>query len=168
MAARCRNRRLHWAGPAALHLLQHLVRELADGPVLVVAGYRDTGEAAGDHLRSALADLAREDAVRIELVGFDRSALQDLVRARVTTTAGRDVSQVVDRLEAETAGNPLFAEHLLRHWATGRQFAVDDEARRPEDTELLRLLGLRAQPRFVYVGLRPRQYVFGIHAKSAQ
>jgi DNA-binding SARP family transcriptional activator len=85
---------LHWAGPAALHLLQHLVRDLADVPVLVVAGFRDTGEAAGDHLRAALADLARHGASRIELVGLDRSALQDLVRTRVTTTAGRDVSQV--------------------------------------------------------------------------
>ncbi len=118
---------LHWAGPAALHLLRHLVRNLADLPVLVVAGFRDTGEAAGDHLRAALADLARDDAARIDLVGLDRTALADLVRTRVTTTAGRDVSLVVDRLEAETAGNPLFAEHLLRHWATGRQFAVDDD-----------------------------------------
>ncbi len=118
---------LHWADPAALHLFQHLVRELAGEPVLVVAGFRDTGEAAGDHLRGALADLARDDAARIELVGLDRSALQDLVRTRVTTTAGRDVSQVVDRLAAETAGNPLFAEHLLRHWDTERQFAVDDD-----------------------------------------
>ncbi|MGZ4682153.1 MAG: ATP-binding protein [Acidimicrobiales bacterium] len=118
---------LHWAGPAALHLLQHLMRNLANEPVLVVAGFRDTGEAAGDDLRGALADLARHDAARVELVGLDRSALEDLVRTRVTTTAGRDVSQVVDRLEAETAGNPLFAEHLLRHWATGRKFAVDDD-----------------------------------------
>lgn len=118
---------LHWAEPATLQLLRHLVNGIVDAPVLVLAGFRDTGEAAGDHLRSAVADLARHDAVRVELTGLDSADLSALVRERIASTAGRDVSPVADRLHAETAGNPLFAEHLLRHWSGAGQLDVADD-----------------------------------------
>ena len=110
-----------------LQLLRHVVSGIVDAPVLVLAGFRDTGEAAGDHLRTAVADLARHDAVRIELTGLDPAELSALVRERIAATAGRDVGPVADRLHAETAGNPLFAEHLLRHWSGADQLDVADD-----------------------------------------
>jgi DNA-binding SARP family transcriptional activator len=116
---------LHWAEPGGLHLLVHLVRELPDLPVLVVAGFRDTGDAAEEHLRIAIADLERLGARRIGLPGLDREGLRELVHARVAGSAGRDVGAVVSRLAADTAGNPLFAEHLLRHWSESGQLTVD-------------------------------------------
>lgn len=121
---------LHWAEPGGLQLLVHLVRGLPDLPVLVVAGFRDTGDAAEEHLRVAVADLERLGAHRIGLLGLDHAGLTDLVHARVAGAAGRDVGAVVTRLAAETAGNPLFAEHLLRHWSESEQltFASDGVA----------------------------------------
>ena len=59
--------------------------------------------------------------------GLDPDDLSALVRERIASTAGRDVSPVADRLHAETAGNPLFAEHLLRHWSGSDQLDVADD-----------------------------------------
>jgi DNA-binding SARP family transcriptional activator len=107
---------LHWAEPTGLQLLVHLVRELADLPVMVVANYRDTGEANSDQLRVSIGDLLRLGANRISLSGLDEQELADLVRVHVTGSDGRDVGGIALRLATETAGNPLFAEHLLQHW----------------------------------------------------
>ncbi|MGD9701182.1 MAG: AAA family ATPase [Acidimicrobiia bacterium] len=117
---------LHWAEPTALYLLRHLVRNLANSPVVFLAAFRDTGEAADGHLRTALADLARNDAVRVELEGLDTIELGDLVQSRVAAVAGHDVGALADRLRDDTAGNPLFAEHLLRHWVGAGQLHLDD------------------------------------------
>lgn len=108
---------LHWAEPTGLALLVHLVRELSDAPVLFIASYRDTGEDTSGGLRAACADLVRLGAHRIGLAGLNESDLADLVHARVAESTGLDVSGLAERLASETAGNPLFAEHLLRHWA---------------------------------------------------
>jgi len=108
---------LHWAEPTSLHLFTHLVRGLAGAPVVFAATYRDTGEATGDHLRTTVADLVRLGATRVELAGLDQIELGELVHARVTATAGHDVGPLAAQLRSETAGNPLFAEHLLKHWS---------------------------------------------------
>lgn len=115
---------LHWAEPTGVQLLVHLVRELADLPVMVVANYRDTGEANSDQLRVAVADLLRLGAHRISLSGLDEQELADLVHVHVAGSVGRDIGGVALRLATETAGNPLFAEHLLQHWVESRLLTV--------------------------------------------
>lgn len=117
---------LHWAEPTGLQLLRHLVRSLPGSPILFVVCCRDTGEADGDHLRATFADLARADAVRIELGGLDQGALGELVSVTVGSSAECDVGAVADLLEAESAGNPLFADHLIRHWSLAGDLIVDD------------------------------------------
>ena len=117
---------LHWAEPSGLELLRQLVVELAGLPVLVVGVYRDTGDARGDHLRSTIADLVRAGATRVALGGLDSDGLGDLVRTRVDAPAHHDVDEIVTLLEAETAGNPLFAEHLLRFWSESNRLGVND------------------------------------------
>ena len=112
---------LHWAEPAALGLLRYLVHNLGATPVLFVLGFRQPAE-----LTTVLADVAPAEAARIELHGLDVDELAALVRERLTDTACRDIGAVAARLSAETAGNPLFAEHLLRHWIETSQIEVDD------------------------------------------
>ena len=112
---------LHWAEPTALHLLRHLVRSAPDAEVLVVVSSRPADVADSTELRSALADLARAPSIRLDLDGLGRSALHQLVRTMTGSTDPSDDESVVghdliDRLENETAGNPLFATHLVRHW----------------------------------------------------
>jgi DNA-binding SARP family transcriptional activator len=119
---------LHWADLAALQLLRHLLRSLAGVPVLFVVGFRDTGEGSGDELRSVLADLARSDVTRVELDGLDPAELAELVKARVAGASGHDVGPLVARLSLETAGNPLFAEHLVRHWVRSEQLSFADRS----------------------------------------
>ncbi len=119
---------LHWAESSGLELLCQLVVELAGLPVLVVGAYRDTGDARGEHLRATVANLVREGASPLVLQGFDTDELGDLVRELVAGAADHDVDEVVELLEAETAGNPLFAEHLLRFWSESDRLGVDDTA----------------------------------------
>lgn len=113
---------LHWAEPAALQLLRYLVHNLGAAPVLFVLGFRQPAE-----LTAVLADAAPAEAARIELQGLDVDELAALVHERLTDTARRDVGPVAARLHAETAGNPLFAEHLLRHWIEIGHIEVDDD-----------------------------------------
>ncbi len=117
---------LQWAEPAAVHLLRHLARNLGRAPVLLVLVEREVGEAAATHVRDALADLARQRFTRVDLVGLDRDELADLVHARLPTTTGHDVDQVADALLAETAGNPLLADHLLDHWDRSGRVTIGD------------------------------------------
>jgi len=117
---------LHWADPAGLQLLRHLERNLTRAPVLFVVCFRNTGEADSDDVRTTLAELARTGAVRIELGGLDAPALCELVWARASALAVHDVSSVADLLGIESAGNPLFAEHLLDHWTTSGQLHIVD------------------------------------------
>jgi len=103
---------LHWAEPTALALLQHVRRALVDAPVLLIASFRDGAEHVSEALRVMLADLDRNDAHRIALRGFDDADLADLVAIE----AGASAAAVAARLRDDSAGNPLYATHLIRHW----------------------------------------------------
>ncbi len=103
---------LQWAEPTALLLLRHLTRSLARAPVLLVASLRSPVADAGD-VRLALADLDRAQARHLPLAGLDAATLADLV----TTTANVDPGPaVIAALADQTAGNPLYASQLIRHW----------------------------------------------------
>jgi DNA-binding SARP family transcriptional activator len=103
---------LHWAEPTALSLLRHLTRSLADAPVLLIASHRAGAEYVTDPLRAALADLYRDEARRISLRGFDDAELSDLVALE----AGANAPAIAARLRDDSAGNPLYATQLIRHW----------------------------------------------------
>ncbi len=107
---------LQWAEPTALLLLRHLAHALADAPVLLVLSRRDAGEAESEALRLALADVARTDARRLDLLGLEDHELGDLVSVSVRGAHGR-AEAVVAALHTQTAGNPLYASQLIRHWS---------------------------------------------------
>lgn len=121
---------LHWAERTGLQLLVHVVREVVGLPLLVIAGYRDTGEDSSGELRTATADLVRLGAHRITLTGLDETELAALVHSRVPDSAGLAVGGVAARLASETAGNPLFAEHLLGHWSDSASIAFEPDGLR--------------------------------------
>ena len=125
---------LHWAEPAALQLFRYLVDNLGATPVLFVLGFRESAE-----LTSTLADVAPAAAARIELHGLDVDELAELVHERLTDTARCDIRPVAARLHAETAGNPLFAEHLLRHWTEAGHIDVDEDVVSPVPATALEL-----------------------------
>ncbi len=103
---------LHWAEPTALSLLQHLTRVLDHTPVLLIVSHRDSSEYVMDPLRSTLADLYRNEARCVSLRGFDDAELSDLVALE----AGGDAPTIAARLRDDSAGNPLYATQLIRHW----------------------------------------------------
>jgi DNA-binding SARP family transcriptional activator/tetratricopeptide (TPR) repeat protein len=118
---------LHWAEPTALLLVRHLARALVGVPMLIVASFRDTDEPSAE-LLDALADLERLGARRIALEGFDDAELADLVLA-VTESATRPGAEVLAQLREQTAGNPLYAEQLVRHLFESGGLVIDDGVR---------------------------------------
>jgi len=107
---------LQWADPTALLLLGQLTRTLVDAPVLALVSRRDPGEQMSDQLRTALAELDRCEVSHLQLTGLDEAELAELV---VTATHGvpdPELHRPTGRLRDDTAGNPLYASQLVRHW----------------------------------------------------
>jgi DNA-binding SARP family transcriptional activator/tetratricopeptide (TPR) repeat protein len=107
---------LQWAEPTALLLLRQLVRTLADAPVLVLVSRRDPGEQISDQLRTALAELERGGISHLQLTGLNEAELAELVVAATRAAPDPELRRVTGRLRDETAGNPLYASQLVRHW----------------------------------------------------
>ncbi len=132
---------LHWAEPTALLLLRHLSRSLADAPVLLIAGFRDTAPDSTAELRSALVDLERNGCRRCTLAGFDDSEMNRLLRA-VAGEQHDPAPGLLAQLREETAGNPLYASQLLHHlWESHLLSVTANELRLAGDIRLAELPG---------------------------
>ncbi|MEU7769474.1 AAA family ATPase [Nocardia sp. NPDC049190] len=96
---------VHWADPASVELIGHLLRRSIPGMVLVLA-YRPR---AVEHLlREASAQAAREGLLRV----LD---LAPLTVAEAAEALGEPVdSPVVRGLHSESGGNPFYLEQLAR------------------------------------------------------
>ncbi|HEY5639294.1 MAG TPA: protein kinase [Dehalococcoidia bacterium] len=102
---------LHWADKPTLMMLQHIAREVARMPVLIVGNYRDTDINRQSALSETLATLNRE-------VGFDRIVLRGLTRDEVSAyiLARANVEprpEVLDRIFEETEGNAFFLSEVV-------------------------------------------------------
>ena len=105
---------LHWAAPATLALLRHLLADPSPAALLILGTYRHTDTPPGSPLDTTLADLRRAPAVeRTILEGLDA----DGVVAFVEATGADDDGALAAALHAHTAGNPFFVGQLLRHLA---------------------------------------------------
>jgi tetratricopeptide (TPR) repeat protein len=107
---------LQWAEPTALLLLRHLARVLADEPILLVMTCRDVDGGTNDGLRLALAELERGEMRRLSLGGLDGPELAELATGAMGLADEAEVARVAHALHRDTAGNPLYASQLLRHW----------------------------------------------------
>ncbi|HEY3485446.1 MAG TPA: AAA family ATPase, partial [Ilumatobacteraceae bacterium] len=102
---------LHWGDPATCDVVDYLIRNLTDEPVVVVATFRHDKLAADPMLRRRLAELARLPIVhRVELTGLDRGAVA--VHAAAVLGIPPPPS-MVDDLMRRGEGNPFFTEELV-------------------------------------------------------
>ena len=115
---------VQWAEPTAVQLLRYLGRALVNAPVLLVLLARDTDERRPRELRAALAELERRPGRRICLGGFGDDELAGLTASLLAVDAGAVTAAVCARLHEQSAGNPLYAIQLVRHWAESGQLAV--------------------------------------------
>ena len=97
---------VHWADEATVDLLRFLGRRLRDAPVLLVATYRDEDLAAGDPLRAALGEIARQRTTRrVELAPLSAGAVRILA-----SSSGLDAAELY-RL---TGGNPFYVTEVIQ------------------------------------------------------
>ena len=136
---------VHWADPATLQLLRHLVRAGADARLLLVLTSREDDGDVSRELGEMLAELARaEGAVRLRLAGLSRDEVADLVRA---SGGGDDVgpaTAVVDWIASLTEGNPFLVGELWRALVETRTIALE-----PDGLRVVRPLESLATPETV-------------------
>lgn len=113
---------VHAADLASILLLRFVGKQVREGPLLVIATYRDV-ELTPDHpLSAALTDLAREPStVFVELLGLTEAS----TRTVIEESAGFDPRPaLIKALHRSTGGNPLFIRETIRLLvAEGRLFA---------------------------------------------
>lgn len=102
---------LHWADKPTLMMLQHIAREVARMPVLIVGNYRDTDINRQSALSETLATLNREVGFdRIVLRGLNRDEVAAYIRARANVEPR---PEVLDRIFEETEGNAFFLSEVV-------------------------------------------------------
>src|SRR5437016_5455661 len=103
---------LHWADGSTLWLVGHLLRNLRESRVLIVASYREIELDRAHPLAKALVDWNRERLVtRIVLRRFDASETSAQLGALLGESVSADFGEAVHR---ETEGNPFFVEEVLK------------------------------------------------------
>jgi predicted ATPase len=103
---------LHWADTPSMLLLQLLAGSLPQSRLTVVGTYRDRELAAGHPLRTQLADfLRRGETAQIPVGGLPDAEVMLLVRG---LTGYQPAGDVLERLQAQTGGNPFFLNELMR------------------------------------------------------
>ncbi|MFN2562995.1 MAG: AAA family ATPase [Jatrophihabitans sp.] len=105
---------LHWADPATLLILKHLMRSPTSSNLLIIGTYRDVEVGRGHPFASVLHDLRRERVPleRVELAGLSQAEVTELI----TSWAGQQPPEQLTRaVWQETEGHPFFVEEVLRH-----------------------------------------------------
>lgn len=127
---------LHWADSGTLWLLGHLIRNLREERVLIVASYRDTELDRAHPLAKALVDWNRERfTTRIVLKRFNAEETREQIAALLDENISGDFSEAVYR---ETEGNPFFIEEVMK--ALIEQGSVRRESGRWKRCELTELV----------------------------
>ena len=107
---------LQWATTSTMMLTRHVVRGLADRPVLVLATTRSTAPDTSVLVADLVADLHRDRRIDVlDLAGLDADAMGALIAAERGLATGPDGT--LDRLRAATAGNPFLLTGLARYGA---------------------------------------------------
>ncbi len=113
---------IQWATAPTLLLLQHLVQELADARLLLVATYRDEDLGPAHPARELFASMRTSAATtRLDLDALDEPDVADMVAALLPTAPAHRVGEIARLVHRESGGSPFFAGELLRHLATTGQ-----------------------------------------------
>ena len=117
---------LHWSDAPTVELLAALARRPMPVPLLVLGTLREVDAARRRHPLVPLVDeLTRGGAAAIiRLAPFDRPAVAAYLAARFAT--GAVPARVAARLEARTAGNPLFLRSAVDALLAARAIAGDE------------------------------------------
>ncbi len=103
---------LHWADTPSLLLLQLLASDLPRSRLMVIGTYRDRELAADHPLRTHLADFVRRgETSELPISGLRDPDVFSLLRA---LTGFEPAPDVIQRLQAQTGGNPFFLSELAR------------------------------------------------------
>ncbi len=105
---------LHWIDRSSVLLLRYMLD--IDGPVAIVATYRDREIHDGHPLADLLAHLRRIDGVsRVALGGLGDSETVELVEQLAGHVLAPDEAPFIHGLRRETEGNPFFLREILLH-----------------------------------------------------
>lgn len=102
---------LHWADNGSLELMNHIIRDLSDTPLVIAGSYR-TFEASREPSRARLlADLSRPRPEFVfELSRLTRSELRDFISARTEIDVH---TELLESIEERAGGNPFLTTALL-------------------------------------------------------
>lgn len=103
---------LHWAHSSTIALLEHIVHNCPDLPMLVLGSFRTTPPDRSDELSARLADLHRLEGVRrLDLEGLDIEAIARYIsiRGNVPIESARASAAI---LRDRTGGNPFFLREV--------------------------------------------------------
>ncbi len=118
---------IHWAAPATIQVIRHLISIDEPAPIFLVATFRDTEVDRRHPLGALLADVPRLDsAQRISLEGLDRGEVEELVETASGDPLTPDGVRLADALFDRTAGNPFFANQVMRHMAEAGVLVYED------------------------------------------
>ncbi|MGH9187673.1 MAG: ATP-binding protein, partial [Acidimicrobiales bacterium] len=112
---------LHWASRPTALLFTHVVADTPSHRLLLVGTFRDTELARGNAFTDTLADLHRRAAVeRIRLTGLDLEGVRLMLAGALRPGEERlgpsaPADRLVERIHAETDGNPYFVTEVIRH-----------------------------------------------------
>ncbi len=114
---------LHWADTSTLWMLGHLLRDLADQPVLFVASYRESELDRAHPLAKSLVDWNRDRlTTRIVLRRFGLAETSQQLAALLGQQPPPELAAAVHQ---ETEGNPFFVEEVVKSLI--QQSSIDRE-----------------------------------------
>jgi tetratricopeptide (TPR) repeat protein len=117
---------LHWTDEPTLLLLQHIVQQLHEMPVLMVGTYRDTELDVARSLASALKELLRQRLAHdLLLKPLPSTEVSAMLQGR---SGYEPPARLVAAIYEETEGNPFFVEEIFKHLAEeGKLFDADGQ-----------------------------------------
>ncbi|MEW6284073.1 MAG: AAA family ATPase, partial [Candidatus Eremiobacterota bacterium] len=122
---------MHWADPASLEFLHYLARSILSGEdalprlkIALVATYRDELWQAGESFQRVRSSLSRlEGLQRITLEALTQTEASAMVRSMLGH--GDVENETLERLFAETEGNPLFIGEILKTFVAEGRIRLD-------------------------------------------
>lgn len=118
---------VHSADQASLQLVSLLLRATHDSKILLLATYRNEVAATNHHVRQTISELGRSMlSIHRTLRGLNDEELRELV---VDLSGETPSADLVDALQRETDGNPLFVTETIRCLAqTAQSLSTWDRA----------------------------------------
>jgi tetratricopeptide (TPR) repeat protein len=152
---------IHWADSASLSLLHYLARQVSSERILILASFRSEelnaeGEGHRNPLSNLLLLMGREDLYRE--VKLSNLGVADVGRIAESMLSGSVQPELVEKITADSGGNPLFIVESLRMLyqqgnlvkQNGQWLLCGDYSgipRKVKDVILRRLAGLKSAQR---------------------